>query len=57
MYKDRLIEGVYEVGRWDGLRCHDTHAKFYTDLFRLLKLIGGYTGRKQMASSYFRKVG
>jgi hypothetical protein len=26
--------GIYEVRRWDGLRGHDIHTKFYIDLLR-----------------------
>jgi hypothetical protein len=29
----RLKEGIYEVSRWDGLRCHDIHTKFHKDWF------------------------
>jgi hypothetical protein len=32
----RLMGGIYDVRRWDGLRCHDT--KFHTDWLRLSKI-------------------
>jgi hypothetical protein len=35
-------KGIYEVGRFDGLRWHDIHTKIHVDLFRLsskIKLI------------------
>jgi hypothetical protein len=28
-----LMEGIYEVPSWDGLRWHDTHTKFHKDWF------------------------
>jgi hypothetical protein len=39
----RLMGTIYEVRRWDGLRCHDilVHAKFYKDRFRHSKVDGG----------------
>jgi hypothetical protein len=27
----KLMGGIYEVRRSDGLRCHDIHTKFHTD--------------------------
>jgi hypothetical protein len=33
-HTDRLMGGIYEVGRWDGHSCHDIHVKFYKDWFR-----------------------
>jgi hypothetical protein len=27
----RLMEGIYEVGLCDGLRCHDIHTMFHKD--------------------------
>jgi hypothetical protein len=30
----RLMGGVYEMQRWDGLRCHDIHTEFHKDWFR-----------------------
>jgi hypothetical protein len=39
-----LMEGMYEVSRSDGLRCHDTHTKFYKDWLRhLIFFLRGYT--------------
>jgi hypothetical protein len=35
-----LIEGIYEVRRWDGLRWHDINTKFYRD-WAFQKLIRG----------------
>jgi hypothetical protein len=29
----RLMEGIYEVRHWDGLRCHDIDIKFHKGLF------------------------
>jgi hypothetical protein len=34
-----LMGGIYEVHRWSGLRCHDTHTKFDDDRFRHLSTI------------------
>jgi hypothetical protein len=44
-----LMEGIYEVCRWDGLRCHDIRTKFHADWFRHSKVNGegGYTHRHQ----------
>jgi hypothetical protein len=33
----RLMEGIYELGRWDGMRCYDIHTKFHRDWFRRSK--------------------
>jgi hypothetical protein len=33
-YTDRLMEGIYEVRRSHGLRCHGVHTKFHKDWFR-----------------------
>jgi hypothetical protein len=30
----KRMGGIYDVCHSDGLRCHDTHTKFHTDLFR-----------------------
>jgi hypothetical protein len=30
----RLMGGIYEVRRWDGLRCHFIHTRFHKDWFR-----------------------
>jgi hypothetical protein len=37
----RLMAGIYEVCRWDGLRCYVIHTKFHEDWFRRSKLIMG----------------
>jgi hypothetical protein len=37
----RLIRGIYEVRRWDGLRCHDIRTKFNKDYFRYLEVERG----------------
>jgi hypothetical protein len=37
----RLMGGIYEVRRSDGLRCHDTHTKFHKDWFRHSNVNGG----------------
>jgi hypothetical protein len=34
----RLMGGIYEAHRWDGLRCHDIHTKFRNDWFRHSKI-------------------
>jgi hypothetical protein len=34
----RLTGEIYEVCRWDGLRCHDIHTKFHKDWFRHSKI-------------------
>jgi hypothetical protein len=41
MQAHTLMGGTYEVRRWDELRCHDIHTKFYKDWFRHSKWIGG----------------
>jgi hypothetical protein len=40
-HRHRLVGGIYEVHRWDGLRCHDIHTKFHKDWFRHPNLIVG----------------
>jgi hypothetical protein len=35
----RLMGGIYEVCRWDVLRCHGIHTKFRKDPFRNSKII------------------
>jgi hypothetical protein len=30
----RLVEGIYEARRSDGLMCHDLRTKFHTDWFK-----------------------
>jgi hypothetical protein len=39
----RLMEGIYELRRWDGLRCLDIHTKFHKDLFSHSKFNSGDT--------------
>jgi hypothetical protein len=39
----RLMGDIYEVRRWDGLRCHDIHIKFHKDWFMHAKLNRGDT--------------
>jgi hypothetical protein len=34
----RLMGGIYEVLRWDELRCHDIHTEFHKDWFRHSKV-------------------
>jgi hypothetical protein len=34
MQTHRLMRGIYEVRRWDGLRCHDIHTRFHKYWFR-----------------------
>jgi hypothetical protein len=41
----RLMGEIYEVRRWDGLRCNDTHTKFRKDDPGSQKLMEGYTHR------------
>jgi hypothetical protein len=36
----RVIGGIYEVRRWDGLRCHDRQIKFHKIGSGIQKLIG-----------------
>jgi hypothetical protein len=33
--------GIYEVGRWDGLRCHDIHTNFHKNGSDVQKLMEG----------------
>jgi hypothetical protein len=37
----RVMEGIYEVRCWDGLRCHDIHMKFNKDCLRHSKVDRG----------------
>jgi hypothetical protein len=39
----RLMGGIYDVRRWDELRCRDIHTKFHKDLFRHSKVDRGDT--------------
>jgi hypothetical protein len=41
MQTHTLMGDIYEIRRWDGLRCHDTHTKFHEDWFRHSKVDGG----------------
>jgi hypothetical protein len=34
IYTHSLMGGIYEVHRWDELRCHDIYTKFHNDWFR-----------------------
>jgi hypothetical protein len=46
--KHRLMRRIYDVRRWDGLRCHNIHTKFNKDWFRHLKVDRkGYTGSQR----------
>jgi hypothetical protein len=36
----KLMGGIYEVCRWNGLRCHDTHTEFHKGGSAIYKLIG-----------------
>jgi hypothetical protein len=36
-----MIGGIYEVRRWDGLRCHDLYTKFHKDSFSHSKVDKG----------------
>jgi hypothetical protein len=50
--------GIYEVLRWDALRCHDIHTEFYKDRFRHSKVDmgGGLTDIRDsmvIAQAYF----
>jgi hypothetical protein len=43
-YRHKLMGGIYEVRRWDGLMCHHIHTKFHKIGSGIQKLIsGGYT--------------
>jgi hypothetical protein len=42
-YRHRLMGGIYEVRRWDGLSCHDIHTKFNRDWLRHSKVNRRYT--------------
>jgi hypothetical protein len=37
----RLMKGIYEVRRWDVLRCHDIYTKFHKYWFKHSKVNGG----------------
>jgi hypothetical protein len=39
-----LIGAIYEVRRWDGLKCHDIHTKFHRYCFRHLKVDADHSG-------------
>jgi hypothetical protein len=39
----RLMGGIYEVRRWDGVSCHDIYTNFHKDLFRHSKVDRGNT--------------
>jgi hypothetical protein len=42
----RLVGGIYEVRRWDGLRCHDMHTKFHKNCLRHSKVIAEVTQKQ-----------
>jgi hypothetical protein len=54
MQTHRLMEGICEVRRWDGIRCHDIHTEFNIDWFRHSKVNGAelhrHTGRRSHTS-------
>jgi hypothetical protein len=58
-YRHRLMRGIYEVWRWDGIRCHDVHTRFLKDWFRHSKVTAGqvYIDSMEIARAYFRKAG
>jgi hypothetical protein len=39
----RLVEWIYKLRRWDGLRSHDIHTKFYEDWLRHFKVDDTHT--------------
>jgi hypothetical protein len=44
METHRLMGGIYELRRWDGLRCRNIHTEFHKDWFKHSKVnSGGYT--------------
>jgi hypothetical protein len=45
-YRDRLMEEIYEVRRWDGVRFHDIYTKFHKDLFRHKPILRKWLKRK-----------
>jgi hypothetical protein len=41
-----LLKGeIYEIRRFDGVRCHDMHTKFHKDWFRQSKVNKGETDK------------
>jgi hypothetical protein len=40
-YRHRFMGGIYEVRRWDGLRCHGIYTKFHKYWFRHSKVNRG----------------
>jgi predicted phosphatase len=59
--RHRLMGGIYEVRRWDGLKCHDIHTEFRKDKFRHSKVDRrGFTDTHSMIISlayfYFFKI-
>jgi hypothetical protein len=53
-YTHRLMGGIYEVRRWDGLSCYDTHTKFYEEWFgqsNLMWWIHRHTESKVVSSA------
>jgi hypothetical protein len=49
----RLVGGIYDVCRWDGLRCHDIHTKFHKYCFSYSKVDGGGDSQTQPSFIYF----
>jgi hypothetical protein len=49
----RPMGGIYEVRRWDGLRCHDLHTKFHKDWVRHSEVYRrGYTDTQTVRWSH-----
>jgi hypothetical protein len=47
MQTHRLMGWIYEVWRWDGLRCHDMHITFHKGWFRHSKVDGDSQTHRQ----------
>jgi hypothetical protein len=57
-YRHRLMGGIYEVRRRDGLRCYDIHIKFHNVWFRRSEVDGeGYTDTHTGRSSHKPSLG
>jgi hypothetical protein len=48
----RLMGGIYEVRRSDGLRCHDIHTEFHKDWFMHSKVDRGIHRHRLMGGIY-----
>jgi hypothetical protein len=46
--------GIYEVRRWDGLRCHGIHTKFHKDWFRHSKVNRGDSQTQRQHGDHIR---